>query len=479
MPDSTEYGWVFTDSDTKVNLYNSNRDYYGEKTFEKLYNQATVSAQASLDVAQKNYQNSLVEAYASAMGSKSALAQTNLYGEAKEAQIADINAAMQSAFNTYQNNLLAQEQTINEKYQQNISAIDTALTQQAENYNALAGSAYEYLQYLYDEYDMSGDDENNIFANDKLWSRYTTIDEDGARRLKTWQELVKGEGMTDAGEYTGLFDDKGNLTIKGSEFFDQMFNEVSVAGKGGKYKYGQGYWEWLNETNPELKAWAQSSNPYDYNAAGTNIGSFKEDVGLLSTDETYRFMERFGGFTAEEAKSMYAEFESEISKLMSDASGEKGKNKGRDITKDTLSLSNKLQDYCDKLGIPLTNDDWQAINSELQRYIAGTKTMGQMAGDWFGTTFTTTATMTGTGAALGSVVPGVGTGAGAVAGVIIGGLGGIITASIATDEQRKANQKNAKDATARLNEVLVYLTNYASEQQKSISSDYKSKYGIK
>lgn len=479
MPDSTEYGWVFTNSDTKDNLYNDNRDYYGNRTWEKLYNQATVDAQAGLDAAQVSYQDSLAEAYVAAMQNKSAIEQTSLYGEAKDAQLMNIDSAMESAYATYQNNLYAQEQAISQKYQQNLTAIDEALTTQAENYNALAGSAYEYLQFLYDEYDMSGDDENNIFANNDLWSRYTVTDEDGVRRLKSWQELVNAGAKDANGEYIGLFDEQGNLTIKGSEFFDQMFNEVSVKGIGEEYKYGKGYWEWLNETNPELKAWAQSANPYDYTAAGTNIGSLKQDVGLLSTDETYRFMERFGGFTAEEAKAMYADFEAELNTLIDRANGEDGKNKGREITQSVVALSSKLQQYCDRLGIPLSNDDWSLINKELQQYVSGTKTMGEMAGSWFGTTALTTASGAGIGAEVGSVIPVVGTGIGAAAGAIIGLLGGVIWASINTDNERKANQKAAQEATARLNETLVYLTNYAAQQQGTSSFDYKAQRGVK
>ena len=488
MPDSTEYGWVFTDSDTKDNLYNDNRDYYGNRTWEKLYNQAAIDAQSASDAAQLNYQSSLAEAYTAAMQNKSALYQTSLYGEAKEAQLANIDSAMEAAFATYQNNLYSQEQAINEKYQQNLAAIDEALTKQAENYNALASSAYEYLQFLYDEYDMSGDDENNIFVNNDLWSRYTTTDADDTARLKTWQELVNAGAKDENGEYIGFFDEHGNLTVKGSEFFDQMFNEISVKGVGGEdYKYGKGYWEWLNETNPELKAWAQSANPYDYTTAGTNIGSLKQDVGLLSTDETYRFMERFGGFTAEEAKAMYAGFESELNTLIDRANSEDGKNKGREITQSVLALSGKLQKYCDDLGIALTDDDWSLINGELTAYINRTTTAGEMTGDWFknvGSNVTLYAGGAGiAGAAAGTVLgPGGSAALGgimAVAGAIVGFLGGIVSASINTDNSRKANQQAAKDATARLNETLVYLTNYAAEQQGKTSLNYKAQMGVK
>lgn len=488
MPDSTEYGWVFTDSDTKDNLYNDNRDYYGNRTWEKLYNQATIDAQSASDAAQLDYQSSLAEAYTTAMQNKSALYQTSLYGEAKEAQLANIDSAMEAAFTTYKNNLYSQEQAISQKYQQNLAAIDEALAKQAENYNALADSAYEYLQFLYDEYDMSGDDENNIFLNNDLWSRYTVKDDDEVTRLKTWQELASPGAKDANGEYIGLFDERGNLTIKGSEFFDQMFNEVSVKGVGGEdYKYGKGYWEWLNETNPDLKTWAQSANPYDYTTAGTNIGSLKQDVGLLSTDETYRFMERFGSFTAEEAKAMYADFESELNTLIDRANSEDGKNKGREITQSVLALSGKLQQYCDKLGIPLSNDDWQLINKELQQYVNGTKTMGEMAGSWFGTVESNVMLYAG-GAGGAGAIAGAALGPGgslalggvmAVAGAIVGLLGGIVSASINTDNSRKANQQAAKDATARLNETLVYLTNYAAEQHGKTSLNYKAQRGVK
>lgn len=469
MPDSTEYGWVFTDSDTQDNLYNDNRDYYGNRTWEKLYNQAIVDAQASSDAAQISYQNDLVEAYVAAMQNKSAVEQTSLYGEAKDAQLMSIDAAMESAYATYQNNLYSREQAIAEKYQQNLTAIDEALGTQVENYNALAGSAYEYLQFLFDEYDMSGDDENNIFLNNDLWSRYTTTDEDGTIRLKSWQELVNAGAKDANGEYIGLFDEQGNLTIKGSEFFDQMFNEISVKGIGEEYKYGEGYWEWLNETNPDLKTWAQSANPYDYTTAGTNIGSLKQDVGLLSTDETYNFMERFGGFTAEEAKSMYADFETELNTLIERANGEAGKNKSREITQSVVALSSKMQEYCDRLGISLSNDDWQLINKELQQYVSGTKTIGEMTASWFGTAGFTTLAGTAIGAKAGHPI----------VGAIVGLLGGVIWASINTDNTRKANQQAAQEATARLNETLVYLTNYAAEQQGTTSFNYKAQRGVK
>lgn len=488
MPDSTEYGWVFTNSDTKDNLYTSDRDYYSNKTWEGLYNQAAINAQATTDVAKVNYQDSLLEAYTSAMQNKSALEQTSLFGEAKEAQLANIDAAMESAFATYQNNLYAQEQAINQKYQQNLTAIDEALTKQAENYNAFAGSTYEYLQFLFDEYEAAADDVNNIFINNDLWSRYTVteIDEEGnaTRRLKTWQELASPGAKNEEGEYTGLFDERGNLTVKGSEFFDLMLNEISSTGissdENAKYKYGKGYWEWLNETNPELKEWATSANQYDYTIAGTNVGSFKQDVGLLSTDETYRFMERFGGLTAEEAKSMYADFEAELKTLTEAASGEKGKNNAREITQSVATLSDKLKEYCDDLGIPLTDDDWSLIKRELQEQIGSTKTMGEMAGKWFGTVgytaFDAIAIGSTTGAAIGGPV---GVAVGGIAGAIIGLIGGVVWASINTDTQRKANQAAALNATERLNQTLVYLTKYATEQQSKLSFEAKTQHGVK
>ena len=111
------------------------------------------------------------------------------------------------------------------------------------------------------------------------WERYITndpvldaegkeqFDEEGnrieERRLKTQEEMA-----------AELYDENGNLTLAGLDYFDQLEN--SLANEGG-YSWGQ----YLLDTNEDLYNWSKTYNPYNYTFEGTNAGSFRTMVGHL------------------------------------------------------------------------------------------------------------------------------------------------------------------------------------------------------
>ena len=301
-----KYGMIFDTSDIKSQLAEANRDYYGRKVWENLYGSIDYAKQRQLGKLQQDYSSAVNEAYASAHLANQNIAASNLGVGYKTAASEANDLALEEAYNTYRQKYLAgvsEVESLSAKQTQNVT---NALSEQAKYESEFAEKPYEYLQYLFNKY-SEGDRANNIFYNEELWKRYTNEAKDeagnltGERELKSWEEIANYGAYEDVEgkkQWTGLFDESGNLTIKGADFFDQMINQLAYEGRG--ISFGN----WLAENDEKLYEWSRSYNPYNYTEAGTNLGSFKTMVGLTSADEKYTFMERFGGLSKSDVNNM-------------------------------------------------------------------------------------------------------------------------------------------------------------------------------
>ena len=352
----SEYGMIYDTSSIKQQLKEANRDYMGRKTWENLYAGIDIAEKQQINVLKQDYAKAMSDAYATAYKNKAAVGASNIGQGYKAEAINDIDAALQEAYDTYRRNYLQGESEIQAASAEATKNVDEALTEQAEYTKKFADAPYEYLKYLFDKYN-EGKPEDNIFLTDDLWKRYTYEEKDengnltGERLLKSWEDIASygsyDEYTDEFGnlqkEWTGLYDDAGNLTIKGADFYDQMMNDL--AQKGG-YSFG----EWLANYDEDLYNWSQSYNPYDYNADQRNVGSFRTMVGLTSTDETYSFIERFGGMSKKELDSMYSKFSDKAAELNQRVSNDNGRG-GKGILEEYKGLSKDIADLTDRLGI--------------------------------------------------------------------------------------------------------------------------------
>lgn len=498
-----QYGMIYDTATIKSQLAEANRDYNGRKTWENLYGSIDYAKQKQIGQLEQDYSSALAEAYASAYRTNQDIAASNLGEGYKVAAMEETDLALEEAYNAYRQNYLSAVAEIETSAAQQTQMVTDALSEQAGYIKDFANAPYQYLQYLFERYG-EGNQSENIFYNEELWKRYTNEVKDekgkltGERELKSWEEIVKYgayEEITDEfGEvqkqWTGLYDDQGNLTIKGADFFDQMMNQLADEGRG--ISFGN----WLAEYNPELYDWSQSYNPYDYTEAGSNEGSFKTMVGLTSTDEQYTFMERFGGLSKSEVDAMYSRFTSKLTELNNKINNSSGRN-AKEITNDFIGLTAEIGKLTKQLGIAQDIEDEIGMSlDDLGKYLAANAANAVSNGDIWWDGILNTATVALEGAVAGQVagmiiggtagtaaLPVAGTAAGAgigkYGGAIIGGILGLILgvgmnidASERTKEQNRALEKASRDA---YNDLVTTLISYSQYKQRQAQIDYYKK----
>ena len=489
-----QYGMIYDTATIKSQLAEANRDYYGRKTWEDLYGSIEYAKQKQIGQLKQDYSTAMAEAYASAYRANQGIEESNLGKGYKIAAMEGTDLALEEAYNAYKQNYLSGVAEIETAAAQQTQTVTDALTEQAENIRDFANAPYQYLQYVFEQYG-EGKQSENIFYNEELWKRYTNEVKDekgkltGERELKSWEEIVNYgayEEITDEfgntqKQWTGLYDDQGNLTIKGADFFDQMLNQLANEGRG--ISFGT----WLSETNPELYDWSQSYNPYNYTEAGSNEGSFKTMVGLTSTDEKYTFMERFGGLSKSEVDNMFSKFTSKLTKLDKKIAQSSGRD-AKEITTEFTDLTNEIKTLTDQLGITSDIEDEIGMSLEdLGKYLANNASASASNGDiwWKGISTVGTGVSIGVsgGAAIGSkfgatagtaalpvlgTLAGAGTGAGI--GAIIGAISGLIVGtaqaihdSEQTKAQNKALSKASRDA---YDDLVTTLITYSQNKQR-------------
>lgn len=482
-----QYGMVYDVNEIKRHLAEANRDYTGRKTWESLYGSIDLAKQQQLKQLDTDYSQAAAQAYAAAYRNDMDIATSDLGQGYKAAAIEDSDIALQEAYNAYRSNYLKGVAEVDASAEQARKGVTDALNKQAEYTTQYANAPYEYLQYLFDMY-AEGSNEENIFYNEDLWKRYTNEVKDeqgnltGERELKSWEDIVNSgayEEITDESgntqrQWTGLYDDKDNLTIKGADFFDQMFNQLAYEGRG--VSFGQ----WLAENNQELYDWSQSYNPYDYTEARSNEGSFKTMVGLTSTDEKYTFMERFGGLTKSEVDGMYSRFTNKLTELNDKVNKSSGRN-SKELIKEFTDLTAEIETLTNNLGI--TDDIESELGMSLEdlgKYLANNASDAVSNGDiwWQGILDTgkMMASSTLIGMGMGSTAfPGVGTGVGALAGLIIGTIGGVINGIVGSEQTKEQNAILAEQSRGIYDNLVTTLITYSQNKQRQAQIDYYNK----
>lgn len=497
-----QYGMVTDLATTKQELRELNRDYNARRTWEGLETSTALSAQKANASLMRDYSTAMSSAYNAAQANKRIIDTSGILGQQSDILRQENEASLRQAYETYMTNLQQGQQSIAENYNKTITSIDEALAEQAQYTNEYADKHYDYLEYLYYQY-LNG--ENKLFDETK-WNKFLIdeLDENNkviGKRLKTRDELYNVNAFNEyedekgnkQKEWLGLYDDSGNLTMKGVDFYDQMENEILTGTTFGQflaqtdinflqeqYGYTKSEAEKVAKRNAEILEWSQSYNPYNFTETGTNKGTFRTMTGRVSTDDTYSYVERFGGLSREQIDSVFKEYNDAAQSLASKIDG--AKDKGKDITGDVSNLVDSIHNLATELGIDNDVDvNWDELKALALKYHSGTKGSGEMAGDWFGAFGKDLITGAGAGTTLGgimgSVVPGVGTalglGTGAVVGAIVGAIGGIVEGSMNVDTQRKQNEVLAKQTQELYNNLLVTMTNYALSKKRQAEIDFR------
>lgn len=276
-----------TPGDAKRALLEANRDYYGRKTWQQAFGGIDLAEQQQLGSLQYDYSKAIGKAYAAAHKNQQSIMSSNLGQGFKEQAMLSNEEALAQAFETYRQNYLSSISNVEKEATAARTELGEQLTTQAENVasflNAPFGTDTEegYIQWLYNKFEES-DKYKGKFATDPTFARYMK-EENGQQILKTSDEIrtmLREEGGT-------------NLSAEATNIYDQLFN------LGATYGEEYGYGRWLSETNPELYDWAKKGDIYNFTAAGTNLGTIKELVGMKSTDQVYDYVDMMTGIPKE------------------------------------------------------------------------------------------------------------------------------------------------------------------------------------
>lgn len=469
-----KYGMIFDTSDIKSQLAEANRDYYGRKVWENLYGSIDYAKQKQLGKLQQDYSSAVNEAYASAYLANQNIAASNLGVGYKAAASEANDLALEEAYNTYRQKYLAgvsEVESLSAKQTQNVT---NALDEQAKYESAFAEKPYEYLQYVFDKY-SEGDRANNIFYNEELWKRYTKEVKNeagkptGERELKSWEEIANYgayEEVEGKKQWTGLFDNSGNLTIKGVDFYDQMINQLAYEGRGTSFA------QWLAGNDEKLYEWSRSYNPYNYTEAGTNLGSFKTMVGLTSADEKYTFMERFGGLSKSDVNNMYSGFTNKLNELNKKISSSSGKD-AKQIASEFTGLTAEIGKLTKQLGITADIENELGMSlDDLGKYLANNASAAVSKGDIWLQGVQTALTSIGSGAVIGAKAGG---GKGAIAGAIVGAIVGSAFAALEAEGTKDQNKELAKASRDAYDNLVTTLITYSQNKQREAQINYYKK----
>lgn len=479
---------IYTEGEIKRQLAELNRDYLGRKTWEGAYGAVDLAKQQQLSALSSDYSQAVAEAYASAYKNSAILQNSDLGQGYKLSAQEQMDIALDEAYRSYRQNYMEGASKIQSSIAPYEQQIGERLQSQAEMTGQMSEEVYNYLSHIW-ELNQGGElgliNENgepyDLFA-EKGWSKYLkpVVDEEGNAtdeyELKTFDEIIDRGAYTtytdDKGvahkEWTGLYDDQGNLTVKGADFFDQMLNELAYEGRG--LSFG----EYLKTENPELYDWAQSTNPYDFapdkSGTSTNLASFRTLFGMTSTDEEYRFIERFGGYTHEEVDQMLKNFTDKADELVKALNSTSGVKDGYSISHSVRDLTNEIGILMDDLGIRKDFEEESGISiSELGETFARYASNTESTGELFGEAFLQGALGTASGAATGATIGGP---VGAVVGGIVGALGSIFNQKQKGEQISKKNTSYAIMASDKYLQLINSLVAYTRYKHATSQAGY-------
>lgn len=292
-------------------LKKMNKDYYGNKTWEKMLGDVSLAGQESLENLRIDFGQATGEAYRAAQMNQAAIAGSNVIQGMKSEMFADNELALQEAYDSYLKNFQSGVGAIADTVAQGNADINKLLMSQAQNYADYANAHVDYLYDLWNRY-SEGEIDGSFFADSKYGNYMKDVyNDDGTIALD--ENGMPIRELIGRGELENLiWDANGNMTAAGKMFFEQMESDQLLR----NFSFDS----YLAQENPELRDWAMSDNPYDYapNVLGesTMAGTFREMTGRMSNDEVFENIEAFRGMTAGTLNKRIAEFETTMDELL-------------------------------------------------------------------------------------------------------------------------------------------------------------------
>lgn len=362
---------ITTKSGYKTALEESERDMFGNYTWRQAA--ANIDYQSKLAEAQARqlYGEDVATAYQAATQQRATVAGSNLGQGTKSQYQLDIENALSQAYEQSLANYQENVSNISTQYTNTMSTLDKTLEERSANMQTFQDEHYKYLEYL-DKWRQDNDlteDELNKFFDLTGWGKYytdvPTYDIEGnvistEKRLKTWEELSTPVRDEVTGEYISFYDNEGNLTRAGKNFFTQIENYYGSQAVNEGQTAIPSFASYLYDANPELYEWANTYNPYSYTPTTTgvsqNLGAFRQMLGINSDADEYRFLDYYGGLSKTQIDGVFNDV---YSKLDTD-----------NITMDNAIESfQELRGLVEQLGYTANDVDWEAAETEVRNLV--------------------------------------------------------------------------------------------------------------
>lgn len=262
-----EYGVNLPASNMKNVLADIQRTQSGIKAWDQYFGAASLDYQKQQSELTKDYSDVINEAYKTNYMQQQDILNSGLSDMQADRQLQISKEELDNMYQTYLSNYSKASNELANSYNENVAAIDKALTSEAENYVSLFNSAYDYLSKELYGSTFKGKD----LLTERGLSNYV---QNGV--LTDWNTIKEG-----------LFDNNGALTLQGVEFYDKLLNMDPEAYTTILGENTRTFDKWLSDTNPELREFYNSADPYNYNLKGTRAGTLNQLLGRDATDETY------------------------------------------------------------------------------------------------------------------------------------------------------------------------------------------------
>jgi hypothetical protein len=281
---------------TAAYLYENNRDYNNNKVWEQAFNSNNLNALSQVSGLTKGYDSAL-QNLSRGVESQNQQVNNSALGQGYKQQIRQQNQqAMMEAYESYRSQLGSNLQEIEKTRQSNEQQISDYINTEATKYNQFTQSVFDYYDYLID---------NGLDTSNQLWNKYTY------------------KSGTESSTYTGeqikslAYDEDGNLTKFGIDFFDQLQNTGSNMMQFGELGVSS-YDTWAKQSKDYSSVYDWAYSP-DASGLKTNYQAFREMTGRGANDQAYNFTERSGGLDNEQVTNKLNEL-GDLSKLGSDTS---------------------------------------------------------------------------------------------------------------------------------------------------------------
>lgn len=365
---------ITTASGYKKALQESERDIFGNRTWSQQYANIDYARQKAEAAISQQYGEDIAKAYQAATVQRGAIADTALGEGVKGMLQSDISSALSSAYDKYMSNLQSNTATLQSNIEQSYSEIDKMLEERAEKFAEFDPEHYNYLKYVSEWLEGPGrEDAREKFYSNPLWSKFFNIDEQGNATLRSWEDLSRPVYDPQSGEYVSFYDNEGNLTRYGKDFYQlvETYYESQMPVEGETLP--PSFASYLYSEKPDLYKWINEDNIYGVAlnsfAENKNIGAFRQMLGIRSDADTYNFLENFGGLTSQEINDTFGEVFGALDKLKA----------GEDFSVNDLdNIYAKMKEDFKTLGL---TGDWNEADMKLKQLKEQLRTAEQTVSD--------------------------------------------------------------------------------------------------